>query len=63
MSVMNYHLSLLYISEDQIAHDLAMLALVWLHMLRFSSTIHAQIKDNLTYLSAKLNGKKTWSDI
>ena len=41
----------------QIAHDLALLALVGLHMLRFSSALHAQIKDNLTYLSAKLKEK------
>ena len=46
--------AVLYLGRLKIAHDLAMLALVWLHMLWFSSVLHAQIKDNLTNLSAKL---------
>ena len=47
-----------YLRRLQIARDLAMLALVWLHMLQFSSALHAQIKDNLTHLSTKRKGKK-----
>jgi hypothetical protein len=47
----------LYLRRGQITHDLAMLAMVWLHMLRFSSALHTRIKGDLIYLSAKFKEK------